>query len=138
MYFARKAAKSKPILELESVEEQTNLILNMPDANLLLKYTLLDISNYGKALDAITEAWKEGDSQKLDTLLMKENFDKYPELASVTDEMIFKRNKSMAGKIKEYLATNQTYFVVVGAGHLTGNRSILTHLQEAGYPVRKF
>lgn len=138
MYFALRAEESKPILELESIEEQMNLILNIPDASSLLKYTLLGISSYGEQLDAITEAWKEGDSEKLDTLLVKENFDKYPELASVKDEMIYKRNISMAGKIKGYLATDQTYFVVVGAGHLIGNRSILSHLEEAGYPIRKF
>lgn len=137
MYFARKAGNAKPILELESIEEQTDLIVNMPDANLFLKYTIMDLSRVGKQLDRITELWKSGNADAMNTLLIEDSLKEYPELASVMDEMIFKRNRKMAEKIKEYLSTDQTYFVIVGTAHLIGNRSIVEFIEEAGYAVQK-
>jgi len=137
MYFARKAGNAKPILELESIEEQTDLIVNMPDANLFLKYTIMDLSRVGKQLDRITELWKSGNADAMNTLLIEDSLKEYPELASVMDEMIFKRNRKMAGKIKEYLSTDQTYFVIVGTAHLIGDRSIVEFIEEAGYAVQK-
>jgi uncharacterized protein YbaP (TraB family) len=138
MHFARKAEKTKPILELESIEEQTNLFLNIPDANVLLKYTILDISNFQEGLGAITDAWKEGDAEKLNDLLIGESLEENPDLNSVMDALIFKRNAKMAEKIRGYLSTDQTYFVVVGTAHLIGNRGIIKYIEDAGYPVRKF
>ncbi|MBN2242645.1 MAG: TraB/GumN family protein, partial [Acidobacteria bacterium] len=58
MYFARKAAGKKPILELESAGEQMDMLFNLPDAGLYLKYTLMDISRTGEQIEAIVEAWK--------------------------------------------------------------------------------
>ena len=36
----------------------------------------------------------------------------------------------MVAKIKDYLATNETYFVIVGAGHLIGERGIINQLKK--------
>jgi uncharacterized protein YbaP (TraB family) len=44
----------------------------------------------------------------------------------------------MAEKIKEYLSTNNTYFVVVGAAHLVGDKGIAKLMEKAGCSVRKF
>ena len=39
----------------------------------------------------------------------------------------------MAEKIEEYLKTESTYFVVVGAAHLTGEKGIVALLREKGF-----
>ena len=57
-------------------------------------------------------------------------------------EPIFKRllddrNKGMASKIEGYLKTKETYFVVVGAGHLVGDKGIIKMLKERGYSVEQ-
>ena len=39
----------------------------------------------------------------------------------------------MASKIEGYLKTKETYFVVVGAGHLVGDKGIIKMLKERGY-----
>jgi uncharacterized protein YbaP (TraB family) len=41
----------------------------------------------------------------------------------------------MAQQLETYMATPKKYFVVVGAGHLVGNRSILALLQEKRYQI---
>ena len=44
----------------------------------------------------------------------------------------------MASKIEGYLKTKETYFVVVGAGHLVGSKGIIQMLKEKGYSVEQF
>jgi len=41
----------------------------------------------------------------------------------------------MAQQLETYMATEKKYFVVVGAGHLVGDRSILTLLQAKRYQI---
>jgi uncharacterized protein YbaP (TraB family) len=41
----------------------------------------------------------------------------------------------MTEKIKGYLGQNENYFVIVGSGHLVGDKGILALLNKAGYTV---
>ena len=41
----------------------------------------------------------------------------------------------MADEIESFLDTGYSYFVVVGAGHLVGNKGIVELLKSRGYSV---
>jgi len=43
----------------------------------------------------------------------------------------------MVSKIEDLLRTKETYFVIVGAGHLVGNRGIIEILKGKGYFVEQ-
>jgi uncharacterized protein YbaP (TraB family) len=43
----------------------------------------------------------------------------------------------MASRIEEFLRTKETYFIVVGAGHLVGNKGIIEILRGKGYQVEQ-
>jgi hypothetical protein len=43
----------------------------------------------------------------------------------------------MASKIEDFLRTKETYFVIVGAGHLVGEKGILQILKRKGYVVEQ-
>jgi hypothetical protein len=43
----------------------------------------------------------------------------------------------MAQKIDGYLKTSGTYFVVVGAAHLLGDKGIIQLLKDKGYSVEQ-
>jgi uncharacterized protein YbaP (TraB family) len=60
-----------------------------------------------------------------------------PRMSSIIDKLYNKRNEKMASKIQEYLKTKETYFVVVGAGHLVGSKGIIEILREKGYTVEQ-
>jgi len=45
------------------------------------------------------------------------------------NELLYKRNREMASKIEEYIISNQTHFVVLGAGHYIGHQSIIELLE---------
>ena len=83
--------------------------------------------------DPLFEAWKNGDTEKMEKLVADAFQD--PELKAFQDQLIYKRNISMAQQLETYMATPKKYFVVVGAGHLVGDRSILALLQEKRYQI---
>ncbi|MGA2330770.1 MAG: TraB/GumN family protein, partial [Syntrophales bacterium] len=56
---------------------------------------------------------------------------------TIYDKLIYKRNRNMAQKIEGYLKTNGTYFVVVGAVHLLGDKGIIQLLKDKGYSVEQ-
>jgi uncharacterized protein YbaP (TraB family) len=43
----------------------------------------------------------------------------------------------MVLKVEDFLKTNDTCFVVVGAGHLVGERGIVEMLKAGGYSVEQ-
>ncbi len=44
----------------------------------------------------------------------------------------------MASKIEDYLKTKETYFVIVGAGHLVGNQGIIEILKGKGFSLNNY
>jgi uncharacterized protein YbaP (TraB family) len=47
------------------------------------------------------------------------------------EQLLNQRNIGMAEKIKDYLAGEGTYFVLVGAAHLIGERGVVALLNAA-------
>ena len=43
----------------------------------------------------------------------------------------------MASKIEDFLKTTETLFVIVGAGHLVGEKGIVEILKAKGYVVEQ-
>ncbi|MBU4316642.1 MAG: TraB/GumN family protein [Proteobacteria bacterium] len=136
LYFLKKAKDRKQILALETMEEQLNLLLDMPDENLYLKYTLSDLENAGQILQVMTSAWLNGDAQGMyDSVIGPYITD--PEMRPLLDRLFFQRNLKMTAKIKGLLRTGLTSFVVVGAGHLVGEKGIVELLKQDHYKVRQ-
>ncbi len=52
------------------------------------------------------------------------------------DSWIVERNRQMAEKIEEYIHSNKTIFVVVGAAHVVGKDGILQILRRKGYFIK--
>ncbi|HRS02579.1 MAG TPA: TraB/GumN family protein, partial [Bacteroidota bacterium] len=85
----------------------------------------------------LMEAWEKGDEKALMKYFIDvdENFPKMQELMM---QLIDERNVKMTKKIEEYLTTNKTYFVVVGAGHTIGENGIVNLLKKTNkYKIEK-
>ncbi len=135
-YFAKKTTGSKKIVELESLDQQLSLIFDMPEQEGLLKYTVADMSNLGKNIDAIVKAWKAGDATAMEKIISKPLTEKNAkEIKPVFKKLFDDRNIKMAEKIKGFLKTGNTYFVVVGAGHLVGKKGVIQLLKTEGIKV---
>jgi len=103
---------------------------------LFLFSTLLDLNVIEKEMDSLIEAWENGNVVKTEEILMR-GLEQYPEILPIVDKIFYQRNIKMAAKIENYLDTNDTYFVVVGAGHLVGEKGIVQLLKKKGYSLHQ-
>jgi uncharacterized protein YbaP (TraB family) len=53
------------------------------------------------------------------------------------EQLLGERNKAMVERIKGFLQHERTYFVLVGAAHLTGADGIVALLEAQGYRARR-
>jgi uncharacterized protein YbaP (TraB family) len=132
-------ASRKPVIGLETPDYQMNLVywlyssLSDEMQDKMLLSSILQARNSAQHLGAIFQAWQTGDVRAMEALAGEHGRDLQSRL--FIDELVNKRNLRMAQQIEIYLNTPYTYFVVVGAAHLVGDRGIVKLLQTKGYKV---
>ena len=136
-YFLRKAKGSKTIEELESLEEQIRFLDGMEHQALFLHYTLESMEETERMLDEFIEAWKEGDTAVMEKIAVTDILQEDPRMKPVFETLLFERNVRMTTHIEDFLNSNGTYFVVVGAAHLITDQGIVALLREHGYQVEQ-
>jgi len=143
VYFARRAGQiAKPVLELESMDEQIELFDSLPaDAQAgLLRMALDGITDgtMGVELETLVAAWINGDADTLHASVLRETEGLPQAIASELNARIYeRRNETMASKVAAMLEGRQVVFVAVGAGHLTGATGIPARLKARGLLVRR-
>ena len=152
VYFLNKAASdfsAKKIIELETLAQQVNLFLNVSNGDLLLKESLYSLDESELMMADMVRYWKAGDKEKMNKLLFEDMLNEYPAFSAIYDSLIYQRNQQMVSKIDDMLTgrlqdesqaklqKQQSYFVVVGSGHLIGEKGIVNALKEKGYEVKR-
>jgi uncharacterized protein YbaP (TraB family) len=137
LFFYGLANKDKKIVEgLETVEEQIDSIVSMADGNEddFVTYSINDMKNIKQQFEILANAWRKGDAEKLNELMVTELKTKLPKLYK---RLVTHRNNKWFPLIEAYLNTPQTEFILVGAGHLVGPEGIIAVLKKKGYTVDK-
>ena len=98
-------------------------------------YTLKDLNMLGQEVDNLTQAWIFGDTKSTESIITKKLEDK--RISSIFEKLIYERNRNMALKIEDFLRKKETHFVIVGAGHLVGNKGVIEMLRGKGYLVEQ-
>ena len=131
-------AGARNILELETIEDQMDILAGDPDEvqDIALRMALEDLSDLEMLMDKMVNAWTKGDAQALNDI-MREPADRYPLLEQQIKRTIDDRNVDMAGKISGFLKTGKTYFVIVGGGHIGGKKGLAALLKARGYTVNQ-
>lgn len=123
---------SKPLLELESVQFQFDLISSFSDKT---QQQLLDeaINATDEDMLALINAWRSGDHKAIADIME----DQAEDSDELLDKLLWQRNHTMSKRIFDILAESdyQTLFVVVGAGHVVGQQTVPQLLQQAGATV---
>ncbi len=134
VHFLSKAEGKKKILELESLDYQIDVLSGFSDKDqeLFLLYTLKDLDILEQELDQMIRAWTSGDTRAMESLMTKSVVED-GSLSPIYEKLIYERNRKMVSKIENFLKTKETYFVIVGAGHLVGDRGIIELLKKDGY-----
>lgn len=140
-YFMEQAESlGKPIYEMETLERQIQVFNSLED-NFVEYLTSSLESGFEyevKDIEKIITAWKNGDLSEIENLL-KADFSKNEKInKQIKNELIYNRNIEMTKKIEDFLTSDKKYFIVVGAGHLVGEGSIIDLLQKTGrYSIRR-
>ena len=87
-----------------------------------------------RALKDTVTAWTQGDVETV-RRLFDQGFGETP--PQVRDELIGKRNATMAERIREMTKDGRSYFVVVGCGHFVGPDGIVARLRQSGFTVER-
>ena len=138
-YFLEKAAERKKILELESLEYQFKLFsaLSGKDQESFLLYIVKDIKVLEQELDKLVKAWTTGDEKGIESIMTR-SIKEDKRLIPIYEKLVVERNRKMVSKIEEYLKEKETFFVIVGAGHLVGNQGIIKLLKGKGFLLEQF
>ena len=137
LYFLNKAKERMKITSLETAEQQIRIFLDIKNADLLLRDSFYSLEMLENEMGVLVDAWKRGDEKVIHKLLFDDVLKENSALAVLYDSLYFQRNIKMANSIKQFLAEKGRYFVVVGAGHLIGDKGIVHLLQDAGYSVTR-
>ncbi|MEW6417714.1 MAG: TraB/GumN family protein [Nitrospirota bacterium] len=137
VHFLSKASEKK-ILELESLDYQINIFSRFSDKDqeLFLLYTLKDLNTLSLELDKLIQAWTSGDTKTMESIISK-SITEDKRMSSFYEKLIYERNRNMVSRIEEFLKTKETYFIIVGAGHLVGNKGIIEILKRKGYQIEQ-
>ncbi len=136
-YFLTQARGRKPIIELETVEQQISLLLDFPNQDLVVRQTLYQLDSLESSMDRLLRYWKQGDAQGLRKLVIDDELARHPEFRPLQKRMFDDRNRAMTHRIVELQQRGGSYFVVVGAGHLLGDQGIIEMLKRRGQKPRQ-
>ncbi|WP_426369504.1 TraB/GumN family protein [Pseudocolwellia sp. HL-MZ7] len=133
---AQATIENKPIDYLETADMQFTMLSKLGEgyedefilANLELN------SSFTEFFGFILEAWQEGDSARLESLINNAALDSD---AKSYDALFSARNKSWVPKIEAMFNNKHKELVLVGAGHLFGKDGLLTLLESQGYIIEQ-
>lgn len=136
-YFNTKAmGDGKPTGQLETVEEQIDMLAALGEGyeSKFVLLVLRDIGNIEEFVDIILDAWRTGDFEAIERLLLEEMIIEMPD---AFDLMVRDRNLRWLPQIEAMFHDADTEYVLVGALHLVGEIGLLELLREKGYSVEQ-
>ena len=144
-YFLSKAMGVKPIIEMEGLQFQVDLFdgfpLNIQEqflaASLVEAKPEDHLQDAEQVVEYMLDLWKQGNALEFERFL--DTTKEAEENNEFNQKFWLERDKNMVNKIEEFLADeeNNTYFVVVGAGHLVGKTGVIQTLKDKGYQVEQ-
>ena len=138
MFTERAMQEHKPIVELETAEEQFALFANLPRElqDLMLRDTLLRARESPDEASQMMEAWARGDDAELEAIAL-EPLERAPQFEPFYERVFFERNERMAERLAQLSLDGRVRIVVVGAGHMLGPRGIPALLEKSDFEIRK-
>jgi uncharacterized protein YbaP (TraB family) len=130
---ASARAAGKPMCGFETADEQLALFDQMPvgQQSEFLLQAIEEAGDVEAETRRLLQAWREGDEGTM-TELFDEDFAGFPELV---DRLVYDRNARWTDQIAELLDGEDDVLVVVGAGHLVGDRGVPALLEKRGFKV---
>ena len=135
-YHTRAMGDGKPRGELESLDEQINLLANMGEGNEsdYILYSLQDFDNMEQSIEEMVRAWRSADLQALEEQFVSSMLAFSDELY---DSMMVSRNNAWLPRIEAMFDQEGIEYVLAGVAHMVGEDGLLAMLQQRGYSVEQ-
>jgi uncharacterized protein YbaP (TraB family) len=133
MIMSEAREHDKEVLGLESIEFQASIFDSIPyekQAKDLVSY-IDSIDKFKEITLEMTEMYRRQDINNMDSLMEKSD----PGMMQYMDLLLYDRNKRWAEQIPQLAKDNPTLFAV-GAGHLGGEKGVISLLRKKGYVVK--
>jgi uncharacterized protein YbaP (TraB family) len=139
-YLTRIAKQSgKPVLELESIEQQFELFerasFGTQVAFLEDAVKAVETRSARREINRITQAWETGDYAALERLLGEMRAQTTPGARFTVDTILLGRHPAMVRRIESMMAEGRTHLFAVGSLHLPGNEGLVAQLRARGFTV---
>jgi uncharacterized protein YbaP (TraB family) len=133
LHFLNEVTPPQRVEELESADFQMSVLSSGSEQEQqeLLASTLKQAEKANESTQALKRAYLAGSEGEIEQK-MEESMPK-----SFYKRLLDDRNVKMAAHIEDYLKGSQQCFVVVGAGHLIGEKGIVKILQDKNYHVER-
>lgn len=133
MHFYQKARKAKMrVAALETVAFQISMMDKL-GSDSVLRQGLRELDVLEAEMSRMIDAWKAGDLEVLAELIGEMSKGD----SSIHEALFLKRNRDWIGKIKPMLESVEDHIIIVGAGHLVGEGSVIDLLEKAGYSLQR-
>ena len=134
----RSKTDKKTLVELESLDFQADIIggLNDEESDALIS-SLIDGMKKGemmKEFQNIVTSWNDADTIAI-AKVFEESANKNVGSKRIMKMLMDDRNEGMVAKINDMMKAGKKLFVVVGAGHLAGKKSVVDLLKKQGLEV---
>lgn len=133
---AEAVAASKPVMGLETPEDQVRMLSGFPEAGQVafLNNTVRDFDAAPAELERLADAWMAGDTDAIAAITLQPMRNQSEQLYQT---LIVERNQRWAREIEGLLESAGTSFVAVGALHLSGEDGVPEILKVAGVHATK-
>lgn len=141
LHFINAAKKDqKNLIELDGLAFQADVLgsLNDDEGNAMLASTL-DSFRKGEVksqFQKMSQAWLKADSDGLEKIFLEAG-NKDEGSRKIMHMLMDDRNEAMANKIRGMMQQGKKAFIVLSAGHMAGERSIIAQLKQQGLQVRQ-
>ena len=130
---AKRDGKEKIFFEANSFQLNLMASLNNRHQDMFLNGVLKELDVIESLASDMLDAWETGNTGKLDAILKKS----HAEDPAIYKRFFTDRNRNWVLKIRRLLKQNDDVLIIVGAGHLVGNDSVVDLLRKQGYQVKQ-
>ncbi len=135
-FYEQAVEDGREVVALETIEEQISVFddLSTEAQVAFLESTLEELDQAVEQMDEMSRMWETGDGQALAEALT-ESLLAHPEVA---EALLYERNRNWVPQIEALLERPERAIVIVGAGHLVGEGSVVELLRARGYFVEQW
>ena len=132
----RALAAGKGVMGFETVSYQANVLFGTPIERQIVQMMCLvnDPEYYDMMTDKLVEAYYTHDLDRVNEVMNMKVEGECDDTPEERDALLTNRNNNWVKVMPSIMSQKPTLFVV-GAGHLLGERGVITQLRNAGYKV---